>query len=69
MTDNIDQDFEGRDDQGQSQSSGKSHPATEMGTHLGDSRREVGGVPRGGVDSPNDVSRQDGEAEERKEAE
>ena len=69
MTGNTDPDFEHRDERQQPKSSGKSHPATEMGTHLGDSQREVGGVPRGGVDSPNDVSQQQGEAEERKEAE
>jgi hypothetical protein len=62
MSDNTDRDFEGRDNQGQTESRGKSHPSTEMGTHLGDSQREVGAVPRGGEDSPNDVSQQPHEA-------
>ena len=65
MTDTTDRASEDQDEQQQTDSRGKSHPSTEMGTHLADSQRESGGVPRGGVDSPNDVSRQEGEIEER----
>lgn len=47
------------DDDQQHGSRGKSHPASEMGTHMADSNRMVGGIPRGGQDSPSDSSKQE----------
>ncbi len=49
---------ESLDDKQQHESRGKSVPSPEMGTHMVDSNRMIGGVPRGGKDSPSDVSNQ-----------